>query len=222
MKRLVVLSSLLLVFFVTSWTASADTVKLTGTGNTVWNGVYAGPYSATLNGNSISMICISFDRHVSTGQEWQATVNPLTASGVANGLYGSQQGALSDFQQDGPQQGALLKYQQAAWLFDQISVRPNEAGDIHGAIWNIFNPGVTPDTDGSNAWLSVAQNQNFANYDFSKFRILTPADGTAAGPQENLTTVPEPATMFLLGTGLAGVAGAARRKSKARQNSEQV
>lgn len=209
MKRLFVLSSLLLTLFVTSWTASADTVKLIGAGNTVWSGVYAGPYSATLNGNSISMICLSFDRHVSINQEWQAAVNPLTASGVANGLYGTQADALT-------------KYQRAAWLLDQISVHQNEAGDIHGAIWNIFNPGVSPDTGGSNAWLSVAQSQSFANYDFSKFRILTPSDRTAAGPQENLTTVPEPATMFLLGTGLAGAAAAARRKGKARQNSEEV
>ncbi len=209
MKRLFVLSSMLLMIFATSWTAAADTVKLTGVGNTVWSGVYAGPYSATLNGASISMVCVSFDRHVSVNQTWQAAVNPLTASGVANGLYGAQA-------------NALLKYQQAAWLFDQMGVQPNQAGEIHGAIWNIFNPVATPDTNGSNAWLSVAQNQNFTNYDFSKFRILTPADRSANGPQENLTTVPEPATMFLLGTGLAGVAGAARRRSKARRSSEEM
>lgn len=209
MKRFFVLSSLLLMVFATSWTAVADTVKLTGVGNTVWSGVYAGPYSATLNGDSISMVCVSFDRHVSVNQTWQAAVNPLTASGVANGLYGAQE-------------NALLKYQQAAWLFDQMGVQPSNAGEIHGAIWNIFNPAATPDTTGSNNWLSVAQSQNFTNYDFSKFRILTPADRTANGPQENLTTVPEPATMFLLGTGLAGLAGAARRRSKARKSSEEV
>ena len=130
MRRSFVLSLLLLLVFVTASTASADTVTLTGAGNTIW--------SATLNGNSITMVCVSFDRHVSVGQTWQVTVNELTAAGVANALYGSQPDALA-------------KYQQAAWLFDQMNLLPNQKGDIQGAIWNIFNSGSSSDTAGSAA-----------------------------------------------------------------------
>lgn len=189
--------------------ASADTVTLIGVGNDVWNGVRPGPYAATLNGSSINMVCVSFDRHVSVGQTWDVTVNMLTPDGVSNSLYAGQMDALS-------------RYQQAAWLYDQMSVYADQRGDIQGAIWNIFNSGTTPDTAGSNAWLSMAQSQNFAGYDFSRFRILTPFDRTANGPQENITTVPEPATMLLLGTGLAGVAAKLRRRHRVNSGSEKA
>ncbi|MGI9166183.1 MAG: hypothetical protein ACR2G5_07335 [Pyrinomonadaceae bacterium] len=122
MGKLFVLSSLLLLVFATTSTVTADTVTLTGAGSTIWSGVHSGPYDATLNGNSITMVCVSFDRHVTVGQTWQVVVNQLPEGGVANALYGSQT-------------NALLQYQQAAWLYDQMSLQPNQRGDIQGAIW---------------------------------------------------------------------------------------
>lgn len=209
MGKLFVLSSLLLLVFATTSTVTADTVTLTGAGSTIWSGVYSGPYDATLNGNSITMVCVSFDRHVSVGQTWQVVVNQLTDGGVANALYGSQT-------------DALLKYKQAAWLYDQMSLQPNQRGDIQGAIWNIFNPDLSPDTTASSAWLATAQTQNFAGYDFSRFRILTPLDRSVNGPQENLTQVPEPAALFLFGSGLVGIASRLRKRRRARSDREAV
>ncbi len=201
MRRFAVLSLLLLIVcFGGAATASADTVKLIKFGDPIPSIGFAGPYQGTLNGSSIAMVCMSFDRRIVEGQTWQVTVNALTAQGVANALYGGQA-------------NALFKYQQVAFLTDQLTLHPDKSGDIQIAIWNIFNS-ATPDTAGSSAWLALAASQNFSGYDFSKFRILTPTDISRRGPQEMMTTVPEPTTMLLLGTGLAAIGAKLRKRRR--------
>jgi PEP-CTERM motif-containing protein len=200
MKRLLLLPALLALIFVATPSAQADPLTLVSVGTNIFEGTSAGPYDALLNGSPITMVCLSFDRHVQVGQTWQVAINSLDASGVANALFGAQP-------------NALLNYQRAAWLYDQMLKTPNEASAIQGAIWNIFNAS-TPDTAASNLWFSMALNANLVGYDFSRFRILTPLDRSKHGEQENMTTVPEPTTMLLLGSGLLGAAASARKRRR--------
>src|SRR5262245_49109344 len=86
MRRFFLTSLLLLIVISAASSAYADNVTLTGVSGATFQGYAAGPYSANLNGNSILMACMSFDRHVFIGQTWEVTVNPLTAAGVANSL----------------------------------------------------------------------------------------------------------------------------------------
>lgn len=206
MKRLLLLPFLLAIIVIATPSAQADPLTLVSIGSNTFRGTSAGPYDALLNGSPITMVCLSFDRHVQVGQTWQVAINSLDASGVANALFGAQP-------------NALLNYQRAAWLYDQMVANPNQASAIQGAIWNIFNSS-TPDTGASNNWFSMALNANLVGYDFTRFRILTPTDRSASGPQENMTTVPEPTTMLLLGSGLLGAAASARKRRRQASEAE--
>ena len=145
-RRLLFLTALVVLVLTPALTARADSVTLTGGGSASFQGYSAGPYSATLNGSPVLMICMSFDRQVTVGQTWDVTVNTLDSVGASKSMYFDQSTLAA-------QAASLLKYQRAAWLYDQLFANFSERGSIQGAIWNIFNPTITPDSLGSNNWL---------------------------------------------------------------------
>jgi hypothetical protein len=180
---------------------AGSTLTMTGAGNNVMDGVYVGPYYATVNGvANTAVICDDFADESYIGHSWNYTANNFSSLGSA--LWGSQ----------------TSNYDAAAWLTLQMLSLNGSAGNatqvgyLSYAIWSLFDKGAlsylsSTQLAGVDAWLArVPGNLNPGQ--FGNFLLLTP-QGCTNGPgscpgQEFMTMVPEggAAVMYLLLAGL--------------------
>jgi hypothetical protein len=147
-------------------------ISLTSAGNNVMDGVYVGPYSATVNGTPTQIICDDFTDETYVGESWTANVTTLS------NLNGTKWGGMAN---------ATTLYDEAAWLATQMlsptySGNPTQVGYLAYALWAVFAPSAVESWLGANSaawqavqgWLNTAAAQHFTPNEFANFFIYTP------------------------------------------------
>jgi len=178
-------------------------VELTGISDSVpYERVYAGFYEIKTNGNTTLAMCDDIGTSMNIGDTWEGVwyTKPDVDTGANVKFSGSDQS---------------VRYSQAGWLFSQAaSVIPAERARIHAAVWNVMTPGGIAMDAAAQGYYDFATSGLYDAFPWENvMRVLTP-DPFGAAQEMFVATIPIPATLYLFGSGILGVACVGRRKKE--------
>jgi hypothetical protein len=194
-KTLVIMSFVVVGMSLVTGSATAATMMMQFNGNGSYFYNYPTyPYYFTVSGTPDTLMCISYNEHITYGETWEANVMTLDEYAVFSGIGYQEAGEL-------------------AWLYLQ-SDRVEGADPLYNAeAWYLLEGVPVPEP--SPAMSALLATMQFNQGQYPGIRVFVPIDGTQSWVGELVQIfigTPEPSSLFRLGTALIGAVGVLRHK----------